>query len=93
LQAIQNEYNYLPEEALKYVAEKSNITPAEIISVASFYKQFRMKPSGKHIVKICVGTACHVKGATLVHDAFKRHFKLTSQSADTDKRENIHSKK
>jgi NADH-quinone oxidoreductase subunit F len=84
LQSIQNEYNYLPEEALKYLAEKSNITAAEIIGVASFYKQFRMKPSGKHIVKICVGTACHVKGATLVHDAFRRHFELPA-NADTDK--------
>jgi NADH:ubiquinone oxidoreductase subunit F (NADH-binding)/NADH:ubiquinone oxidoreductase subunit E/NAD-dependent dihydropyrimidine dehydrogenase PreA subunit len=84
LQAIQNKYNFLPEESLKYLAEKSNITPAEIISVASFYKQFRMKPSGKHIVKICVGTACHVKGATLIHDAFKRHFKL-KENEDTDK--------
>jgi NADH:ubiquinone oxidoreductase subunit F (NADH-binding)/NADH:ubiquinone oxidoreductase subunit E/Pyruvate/2-oxoacid:ferredoxin oxidoreductase delta subunit len=76
LQAIQNEYNYLPEEALKYLAENSSITSAEIISVASFYTQFRMKAAGEHIVKVCVGTACHVKGAMQVYDAFKRHFKL-----------------
>ncbi|MFW5755725.1 MAG: NAD(P)H-dependent oxidoreductase subunit E, partial [Tangfeifania sp.] len=76
LQAIQNEYNYLPEEALKYLAENSSITSSEIISVASFYTQFRMKPAGEHIVKVCVGTACHVKGAMQVHDAFRRHFKL-----------------
>ncbi len=76
LQAIQNEYNYLPEEALKYLAEKSSITSSEIISVASFYAQFRLKPAGEHIVKVCVGTACHVKGATQVHDAFQRQFKL-----------------
>ena len=84
LQAIQDEYNYLPEEALRYLEEKTSITAAEIIGVASFYKQFRMHPVGKHIVKICVGTACHVKGATLVHDAFKRHFNL-KDNADTDK--------
>jgi NADH:ubiquinone oxidoreductase subunit F (NADH-binding)/NADH:ubiquinone oxidoreductase subunit E/Pyruvate/2-oxoacid:ferredoxin oxidoreductase delta subunit len=76
LQAIQHEYNYLPEEALKYLSEKTAITPSEIVSVASFYKQFRMQPAGKHMVKVCVGTACHVKGAGLVHDAFRRHFKL-----------------
>ncbi len=76
LQAIQNEYNYLPEEALKYLAENSSITSSEIISVASFYTQFRLKPAGEHIVKVCVGTACHVKGAMQVHDAFRRHFKL-----------------
>src|SRR6056297_2971845 len=76
LQAIQNEYNYLPEEALKYLAENSSITHSEIISVASFYTQFRLVPAGEHIVKVCVGTACHVKGAMQVHDAFRRHFKL-----------------
>jgi NADH:ubiquinone oxidoreductase subunit F (NADH-binding)/NADH:ubiquinone oxidoreductase subunit E/Pyruvate/2-oxoacid:ferredoxin oxidoreductase delta subunit len=76
LQAIQHEYNYLPEGALKYLSEKTAITPSEIVSVASFYKQFRMQPAGKHTVKVCVGTACHVKGAGLVHDAFRRHFKL-----------------
>lgn len=83
LQAIQNEYNYLPEEALQYLSEKTSITPSEIVSVASFYKQFRMKPAGKHMVKICVGTACHVKGAGLVYDSFRRHFKLPS-GTDTD---------
>ena len=84
LQAIQDKYNYLPKEALRYLEEKTSITAAEIIGVASFYKQFRMHPVGKHIVKICVGTACHVKGATLVHDAFKRHFSL-KENEDTDK--------
>ena len=84
LQAIQDEYNYLPEEALRYLEEKTSINASEIIGVASFYKQFRMHPVGKHIVKICVGTACHVKGATLVHDAFKRHFNL-KENEDTDK--------
>ena len=83
LQAIQNHYNYLPEEALRYLSEKTAITPSEIVGVASFYKQFRMQPAGKHLVKICVGTACHVKGAGLVHDAFRRHFKLTA-GTDTD---------
>ncbi len=83
LQAIQNEYNYLPEELLKYVAEKTSITPAEIISVASFYAQFRMAPVGEHIIKICVGTACHVKGAGLVYDALRREFKL-KEGINTD---------
>lgn len=84
LQAIQDEYNYLPEESLKYLAENTSITPAEIIGVASFYKQFRLQPAGKHIVKVCVGTACHVKGAVQVHDAFRRHFGL-GEGEDTEK--------
>ena len=83
LQAIQNEYNYLPEEALKYVAQNTSITPAEIIGVASFYKQFRLKPAGRHIVRVCVGTACHVKGSMQVYDAFRRHFEL-AEGIDTE---------
>ncbi|RIJ48298.1 4Fe-4S dicluster domain-containing protein [Maribellus luteus] len=76
LQAIQKEYNYLPEEALRYLAEKSEITAAEIIGVASFYSQFRLHPVGEHMIKVCVGTACHVKGAVQVYDAFRRELKL-----------------
>ena len=76
LQAIQKEYNYLPEEALRYLAEKSEITASEIIGVASFYSQFRLQPVGEHMIKVCVGTACHVKGAVQVYDAFRREMKL-----------------
>lgn len=76
LQAIQKEYNYLPEDALRYLAEKSEITAAEIIGVASFYSQFRLHPVGEHMIKVCVGTACHVKGAGQVYDAFRRELKL-----------------
>lgn len=83
LQAIQHEFNYLPEEALRYVCEQSQITPEQIVGVASFYSQFRMQPVGEHIIKVCVGTACHVKGAGQVYDAFRRHFNLTGQE-ETD---------
>lgn len=74
LQAIQARFNYLPEEALRHVCEKSSIDPGNIVSVASFYSQFRMEPAGRHMIKVCVGTACHVKGAGLVYDSFKRFF-------------------
>ncbi|WP_321375787.1 NAD(P)H-dependent oxidoreductase subunit E [uncultured Draconibacterium sp.] len=76
LQAIQKEYNYLPEEILRLVAEKTEISLAEIIGVASFYSQFRLHPVGEHMIKVCVGTACHVKGAGQVYDAFRRELKL-----------------
>ena len=76
LQAVQKEFNFLPEEALRRVSETSEITPAEIMSVATFYHQFRLNPVGEHMVKICVGTACHVKGAGQVYDAFRRKLKL-----------------
>ncbi|MEN8230213.1 MAG: NAD(P)H-dependent oxidoreductase subunit E, partial [Bacteroidota bacterium] len=76
LQAIQERYNYLPEEALRRVCEISDITPARIVGVASFYSQFRFKPAGDHMIKVCVGTACHVKGAEQVYDAMKRELQL-----------------
>lgn len=76
LQAIQNRFNYLPQEALRRVCNTTEITPSEITGVASFYSQFRFEPAGKHIVKVCTGTACHVKGAMLVYDAIARHMKL-----------------
>ena len=83
LQEIQKEFRFLPEEALRRVSETSDITPSDIMSVASFYHQFRLSPVGEHMVKICVGTACHVKGAGQVYDAFKRKFKL-KDDATTD---------
>lgn len=83
LQSIQNTFNYLPEEALKHVCKKTEITPEQIVGVASFYAQFRMHPVGEHIVKVCVGTACHVKGSGQVYDALRRHFNLTG-SEETD---------
>jgi NADH:ubiquinone oxidoreductase subunit F (NADH-binding)/NADH:ubiquinone oxidoreductase subunit E/Pyruvate/2-oxoacid:ferredoxin oxidoreductase delta subunit len=83
LQAIQEKYNYLPEEALRRVCEISEITPAQIVGVASFYSQFRFRPAGQHMIKVCVGTACHVKGAGLVYDAIKRELGLEAQEDTT----------
>lgn len=83
LQAVQNEYGYLPEDVLKTICELSEITPAEIHGVASFYSQFRFEPAGKHTIKVCVGTACHVKGADKVYEAFHRDLKIPS-GKDTD---------
>ncbi|MBN1158966.1 MAG: NAD(P)H-dependent oxidoreductase subunit E [Bacteroidales bacterium] len=76
LQAIQARYNFLPEEALKRVCDTTDITASEIIGVASFYHQFRFEPAGKHVIRVCVGTACHVKGSLLVYDSFRRELKL-----------------
>ncbi len=83
LQAIQAEFNYLPEPALERVCQITDITPSRIYSVSTFYSQFRHQQAGKHIINICVGTACHVKGAMLVYDAFRRELKLDDKS-DTD---------
>jgi len=83
LQAIQNEYNYLPEEAMQRVCEITEITLSQIYGISTFYSQFRHKPVGKHIIKVCLGTACHVKGAMLVYDAFRRELNLP-ENEDTD---------
>ncbi len=83
LQAIQEKHHYLPEKILHEVCENSDITPAQLMGVASFYSQFRLKPTGEHIIKVCTGTACHVKRAELVYDAFGREMHL-SHGQDTD---------
>jgi NADH:ubiquinone oxidoreductase subunit E len=76
LQEVQKRLNYLPSEALKYICKITDITPEQISGVSTFYSQFRHLPSGKHTIKICAGTACHVKGAPLISDAFKRVLKI-----------------
>lgn len=63
LEEIQSKYTYLPREALKHVAEKTGRSIVDIYGVATFYKSFSLKPRGKHLVSVCSGTACHVRGA------------------------------
>jgi len=81
LQDIQHELGYLPDEALKYTCEKTDITQAGIEGVASFYSQFRRRRTGEHIISVCTGTACHVKGALLVYDALRREMKLNGDES------------
>ena len=83
LQKLQEHYRYLPESALRRVCELTEITPASIAGVSTFYSQFRHKPVGRHIISICHGTACHVKGAELIQDALTRHLNI-KQGEDTD---------
>ena len=83
LQALQEEFSYLPSDALNRVYEKTEINRAHLLSVATFYAQFKMVPYGKHIIKVCIGTACHVKGANLVYEAFKRELQLDDDSITT----------
>ena len=83
LQALQDHYGYLPEEALRRVCAATQITPAAISGVSTFYDMFRHEPSGKHIVHVCHGTACHVGGAERVEDALRRHLRIP-EGADTD---------
>jgi NADH-quinone oxidoreductase subunit F len=83
LQALQGHFGYLPREALERVCELTDITPASIVGVSTFYNQFRHKKAGRHIIHICVGTACHVKGAERIYDAFRRYLAIP-EGEDTD---------
>ncbi len=76
LQEVQKQLNYIPSEALKHICRITDITPGQISGVSTFYSQFRHLPAGKHTVKICSGTACHVKGSQLISDSFKRVLKI-----------------
>ena len=84
LQAIQNRLNYIPSEALKHVCEITDITPGQISGVSTFYSQFRHLPYGEHTIKVCVGTACHVKGADLVIDAVRRDMEIGPDTNTTE---------
>jgi NADH:ubiquinone oxidoreductase subunit F (NADH-binding)/NADH:ubiquinone oxidoreductase subunit E len=83
LQRLQEHYRYLPAEALQRVCEITEITPAQIEGVSTFYTQFRHRPVGEHLIRVCHGTACHVKGADRVSDAARRYLSIPADD-DTD---------
>jgi NADH-quinone oxidoreductase subunit E len=68
LQAIQRTYNYLPRPALAYLATKISVPYSKIYGVATFYSTFSLEPRGRNIISICLGTACHVRGAERIHE-------------------------
>lgn len=76
LQQVQDEYRYLPEEVLVYLSTVLDIPLAEVYGVATFYAHFTLEPKGKYVIKICDGTACHVKGSTKLNDAIVKKLKL-----------------
>ncbi|MBP5388383.1 MAG: NAD(P)H-dependent oxidoreductase subunit E [Prevotella sp.] len=84
LQALQAEFSYLPADALERIYEKTEIDRAQAISVATFYAQFRLFPYGRHTIRVCCGTACHVKGANIVYDAFRRELGIGDDTITTD---------
>ena len=69
LQRAQDALGYLPREAIEYIAEKTGIPTSKIYGVITFYTQFRLKPIGKFLLMLCMGTACHVNGAAEIQDA------------------------
>ena len=85
LQQVQNHYTYVPEPAVDIIAEALNISPSEIYGVLTFYTQFYTQPEGKYTIKLCRGTACHVKGSKSILEAIER--KLSIRVGETTKDE------
>jgi NADH-quinone oxidoreductase subunit E len=83
LQSVQEEYRYLPEEVMSFISSSLNISPAIIYGVATFYAHFALNPKGKNIIKICDGTACHVKKSTVIIDAIKKKLGLKENEHTT----------
>lgn len=84
LQEIQEEYNYLPEDIMTYISTALDIPAARIYGVATFYSHFTLAPKGKHIIKICDGTACHVKKSEDIIKALEKELGLSKTQRTTN---------
>ncbi len=83
LQQVQHEYRYLPEEVLTFIATSLDMPVAEVYGVATFYAHFTLEAKGKYVIKICNGTACHVKGSMNLHDEIKKQLNLDANTNTT----------
>ncbi len=83
LQAVQEEYRYLPEEVLTFVATAIGVPPSRVFGVATFYSHFALEPKGKYVVKVCDGTACHVKNSIPIYDAVRARLGLEGAKTTT----------
>ena len=86
LQAIQKTYNYLPRPALDYLAVKIGVPYSKIYGVATFYSTFSLEPRGRNIISICLGTACHVRGAERIHKRIEETLGISNGQTTEDKR-------
>lgn len=84
LQDIQEIYHYLPEEIFTYLAEKLKMSAAKIYGVATFYENFSLEPKGKYVIKVCDGTACHVRKSIPILEALRGELGLSEQKVTTD---------
>ena len=85
LQMIQKELAYLPHESLKIAAEHLEIPESEVYGVATFYNQFRFHPPGKHPIKVCLGTACHVRAGDIILENFERKLEISEGETTPDR--------
>jgi NADH:ubiquinone oxidoreductase subunit E len=86
LQAIQRRYNYLPKPSLTYLSEKVGVPLSHIYGIATFYASFSLEPRGRNLISICLGTACHVRGADRVHQRIEEHLHLHDGETSKDRR-------
>lgn len=84
LQDVQEEYRYIPREAFDYLAEKLDVSLAKLFSIATFYENFSLIPKGKYVIKICDGTACHVRKSIPILNALKKELKLADGEKTTE---------
>ncbi len=84
LQGIQEHYRYLPREIFSYLSEKVGISQAKIYSIATFYENFSLEPKGKYVIKICDGTACHVRSSIPILNTLRKELGLSASKATTD---------
>ena len=84
LQGVQEIYNYVPMEAIDYIAEQTGIKPAKIYGVLTFYTQFRMNPVGKNLIMLCQGTACHVNGSEGIEEAIHEELGINDGETSED---------
>jgi NADH-quinone oxidoreductase subunit E len=84
LQKVQEEYRYLPEEILTFVATALDLPPATVYGVATFYAQFSLEPKGKNLVRICDGTACHVRKNQTIINAIRKRLGLSGDQKTTN---------
>ncbi len=86
LQDIQTEYYYLPKEALIQVSETMAIPISRVYDVATFFRAFSLEPRGKHLINICLGTACHVRGAARILEKIERDLKIERGGTTKDRK-------
>lgn len=84
MQAIQKEYRYLPQQSLEYISQKMDISEAKIYGVATFYENFSLDPKGKYVIKICDGTACHVRKSIPIYEALKKELGLDEKKKTSE---------
>jgi NADH-quinone oxidoreductase subunit E len=84
LQDIQACYNYIPQESVEYIAQRLHVPLSHIYSIATFYTAFSLKPKGKHICTVCMGTACHVRGATTILNELERRLGIAAGANTED---------